>query len=548
MADDLEHDMTSPAGDSAKGSMVPPLPLQPWRPKSSPWLIAVAVAMAAFMEVLDTSIANVALPYMAGNLGASTDESTWVLTSYLVSNAIVLPICGWFAGVFGRKRFFIVCLGIFTLSSLLCGFAPSLGAIILFRVLQGAGGGGLQPMAQAILADTFPPEKRGIAFALYGVTVVVAPTVGPTLGGWITDNYTWRWIFFINLPVGLLALFLVRRLIEDPPWAKRAAGAGIKIDYIGVALLTLGVGSLQVMLDKGQEEDWFGSRFILTLAILAGTGLISLVIWEWFHKDPIVEVRLFRNLNFLGANAMFFVLGIMLFSSLVMMPLFLQTLMGYTAESAGLVLSGGSLVLLFLFPVVGTLTSKIQARYLIAFGWLTLCFGMYLSTQQLDLQVSFRSASILRVAQVFGLGFLFVPINLVSYVGMPAEKSNNIAGMVNFMRNIGSSIGTSMVTTLIARRAQFHQVHLVAHVTPGQPTLGRAAKALAAHLATSGLDAPRAANQAYGRLYRALIGQATNLAYIDTFWVLCMGAGLMFLLSFALRKNQPGAGGEMAVG
>jgi DHA2 family multidrug resistance protein len=534
-------------GDAGRGA-APARPAEPWRPKVNPWLIAVVVALAAFMEVLDTSIANVALPYIAGSLGASSDQSTWVLTSYLVSNAIVLPISGWFAGVFGRKRFFMVCLSIFTVSSLLCGTAPSLAAIILFRVLQGAGGGGLQPMAQAILADTFPPQKRGLAFALYGITTIIAPTVGPTLGGWITDNYTWRWIFFINLPVGILALFLVFRLVEDPPWVKRKAGAGVKIDYIGVALLTLGVGALQVMLDKGQEDDWFGSHFILTLAILAGVGLVSLVIWEWFHKDPIIDVRMFKNLNFLGANFMMFILGIMLFSSLVMMPLFLQTLMGYTAESAGLVLSGGGVLLLFLMPVAGTLGSKVQARYIIAFGWLSLSFAMYYSTRHLDLDISFRSASLLRLVQVFGLGFLFVPINLASYVGMPPEKSGSIAGLVNFMRNIGASIGTSMVTTLIARRTQVHHTYLVAHVTLGQPAFARAAKALAARLAVSGLDASRAASQAYGRLYQILVGQATTLAYIDTFWVLCVGAGIMFLLSFALKRNQPGAGGEAAAG
>jgi DHA2 family multidrug resistance protein len=500
------------------------------------------------MEVLDTSIANVALPYMAGNLGASNDESTWVLTSYLVSNAIVLPLSGWFAGVLGRKRFFMLCLVIFTISSLLCGIAPSLGAIILFRVLQGAGGGGLQPVAQSILADTFPPQQRGLAFALYGITAVIAPTIGPTLGGWITDNYTWRWIFFINLPVGILTLLLVLRLVEDPPWMKRITGAGIRIDYIGVALLAVGVGALQVMLDKGQEDDWFGSRFIVTLAIVAGVGLVSLVIWELFQKNPIVEVRLFRNANFLGANAMMFILGIMLFSSLVMMPQFLQTLMGYTAESAGLVLSGGGLVLLFLMPVAGTIVSKIQARYVIGFGWLALALGMYYSTQQLDLEISFRSASFLRIVQVFGLGFLFVPINLVAFVGMPAEKSNSASGLINFMRNIGSSIGTSMVTTLIARRAQFHQAYLSANTSPGQPTFTQAVHGLTAQLTASGLEATRAAAQAYARVYQAVIGQATTLAYIDTFWVLCIGAGIMFLLSFALKKNQPGGGGEVAVG
>ncbi len=519
-----------------------------WKPSVNPWLIAVVVAMAAFMEVLDTSIANVALPYMAGGLGASNDQSTWVLTSYLVSNAIVLPISGWFANVFGRKRFFMMCLTIFTVSSLLCGIAPSLGTLILFRVLQGAGGGGLQPLAQAILADSFPPEKRGLAFALYGITAVIAPTIGPTLGGWITDNYSWRWIFFINLPVGILTLFLVFRLLEDPPWVKRAKGAGIRIDYIGVGLLTLGVGALQVVLDKGQEDDWFGSHFIATLAIIAAICLISLVIWEWFQKTPIIDIHLFKNVNFLGANFMMFVLGIMLFSSLVMMPQYLQTLVGYTAESAGLVLSGGGLILLFLMPIAGTLASKVQARYIIAFGWLTLSLAMYYSTQHLDLGISFGEASWMRVLQVFGLGFLFVPINLASYVGMPAEKSGNVAGLINFMRNIGSSIGTSMVTTLIARRAQFHQVYLVAHTTSADAPFTQAVQSLATRLTVLGLAASRATSQAYDRLYNAVIGQATTLAYIDTFWVLCIGAGIMFVLSFALRKNKPGAGGEAAVG
>ena len=261
-----------------------------WKPKYNPWLIAVVVSLAAFMEVLDTSIANVALPYVAGDLASSNDESTWVLTSYLVSNAIVLPISGWLAGTFGRKRFFMICLFLFTVSSLLCGVASSLGLLLFYRVLQGAGGGGLQPMAQAILADTFPPQQRGTAFALYGITAVVAPTIGPTLGGWITFNYSWRWIFFINLPVGLLTLLLVRRFVEDPPYLSRLKAAGIKLDYIGIALLTLGVGALQVLLDRGQEDDWFGSSFITTMAVIAVVCLVSLVIWEWFQKAPI-EVR-----------------------------------------------------------------------------------------------------------------------------------------------------------------------------------------------------------------------------------------------------------------
>jgi DHA2 family multidrug resistance protein len=503
--------------------------------------------MAAFMEVLDTSIANVALPYIAGSVGASNDQSTWVLTSYLVSNAIILPISGWLANAIGRKRFFMSCLVIFSVSSLLCGFAPSLAAIIIFRVLQGAGGGGLQPMAQAILADIFPPEKRGLAFALYGVTAIIAPTIGPTLGGWITDNYSWRWIFFINVPIGILTLFLVSRLVEDPPWAKRKLG-GLRFDYVGFGLLAVGIASLQIMLDKGQEDDWFGSRFILTLAILAAVGIVACVLWEWFHEHPIIAVRLFKNLNFLGANGMMFFLGVLLFSSLVMMPLFLQTLMGYTAESAGLVLSGGGLLLLVMMPAVGVLSSKVAARYLVAFGWLTLAIGMFISSRWLDLDISFGSASVLRLYQVFGLGFLFVPVNLVAYVGMAPEQSGNVAGLINFMRNIGSSVGTSMVTTLIARRTQVHQVYLTAHVTPNQTSAGSAATALADRLVASGVQAERALRTAYALLYQSLTGQATVLAYLDTFLVLAAMSAIMFLLSFGLRKNDPGAGGGAAVG
>jgi len=540
--------MDSQTESSGGNGATPPSPPQPWRPAVNPWLIALVVTLAAFMEFLDTSIANVALPYMAGSLGASNDESTWILTAYLASNAIVLPLSGWFAGFLGRKRFFLICLGLFTMSSLLCGLSPNLGAIILFRVLQGAGGGGLQPMSQAILADTFPPQLRGLAFAFFGIVAVVGPTVGPTLGGWITDNYSWRWIFFINLPVGILAIFLIGLLIEDPPWAKAAAGARAKFDYIGLGLLALGVGALQVLLDKGQEEDWFGSRFILTLALTAGICLVSLVVWEWFQKAPIVDVRLFKNFNFASANLMMFFLGILLFASLVMMPQFLQTLVGYTSTLAGLVLSGGGLLVLFEMPLVGYLSGKIQARYLIGFGWLLLAVAMYRSTQRLDLQISFGAAGLLRAGQSAGIGFLFVPITLVSYIGMPPEKSNAVAGILNFMRNIGSSIGTSMVTTLIARRAQVHQAYLASHVTPGSPTLSQAVNDLAAHLSIGGMDSTSAMRQAVGRVYRETIAQATTLAYIDTFAILGVAAGIMFLLSFALKKNEPGAGGEVAVG
>jgi len=514
-----------------------------WRPRYNPWLVAVVVALAAFMEVLDTSIANVALPYMAGNLGASNDQSTWVLTSYLVSNAIILPMTGWLAGALGRKRFFMSCLAIFTVSSLLCGVAPSLGFLLLFRVMQGAGGGGLQPMAQAILADTFPPEKRGLAFAAYGITAIMAPTIGPTLGGWITFNYSWRWIFFINIPVGMITWLLVRRFVEDPPYLRKLKSAGVKLDYVGIALLTVGVGALQILLDKGQEDDWFGSRFITSLVIISATCLISLVIWEWYAKTPIIDVKMFRNFNFASASLMLFMLGVLLFSSLVLMPQFLQTLLGYTSQLAGFALSAGGLVLLIQTPITGQLTTKVQARRLIGFGWLALSLAMFYSTKRIDLEMSFSAATWLRITQVIGLGFLFVPITLVAYIGIAPEKNNSVAGIANFMRNMGSSVGTSLVTTVIARRSQFHQFRLVENARIDNPNFANAVQTMTQHFVNGGLGSHEAQATAYARIYQSVQAQAGTLAYIDTFKVLSIAAGIMFFLSFFLNKNDPGGGG-----
>jgi DHA2 family multidrug resistance protein len=513
-----------------------------WRPSFNPWLIGVVVAMGAFMENLDTSIANVALPYMAGNLGSSNDESTWVLTSYLVSNAIVLPISGWMAARLGRRRFFMICLSVFTLSSLLCGFAPSLNMLLLFRVLQGAGGGGLQPMAQAILADTFPPQQRGLAFALYGITAVIAPTIGPTLGGWITFNYSWRWIFFINVPVGVMTWFLVRHFVEDPPYLARLKRAGVKLDYVGIALLILGIGALQVVLDRGQEDDWFGSHFITTLAITATVCLIALVVWEWFHKAPIIDVRMFKNFNFASASLMMFTFGILLFSNLVLLPQFLQTILGYTAELAGLALSAGGVVLLIEMPIMGQLTTKVQARWLIATGWLALAIAMFYSTTRIDLQISFVAAVWLRLAQVIGLGFLFVSITLVAYIGIAPEKNNAVAGIINFMRNMGSSVGTSLVTTLVARRSQLHQLRLVEKTRIDNPNFMNVVQDLTQQFAHAGVGRHEASATAYARIYQSLQAQAASLAYIDIYMVLCVGSVIMFFISFFLKKNDPGGG------
>jgi DHA2 family multidrug resistance protein len=516
-----------------------------WKPKANPWLIAFVVSLGAFMEVLDTSIANVALPHIAGNMGASSDESTWVLTSYLVSNAIILPASGWLVSLLGRKRFFLICLVVFTLSSLACGIAPSLPILLMARVIQGAGGGGLQPMAQAILADSFPPAKRGLAFSIYGVTAVLAPAIGPTLGGWITDNYTWRWIFLMNLPVGILAFFLVFTFVEDPPFLQRATLRENKIDYIGFGLLTVGVAFLQIVLDKGQEVDWFGSQFILTLSVVSLICLVSLVMWELHVKNPILDFRLFANGNFANSCLIMFMVGAASFSTTVLMPQFLQTLMGYSAQMAGMVLSAAGGLLLVALPLVGQLTGRIQARYLMAFGWAILAIAMFVSTRRIDLQISFASATWLRIVQYVPIPFIFIPATLVAYLGIPREKSNAVAGWVNFVRNMGSSVGTSAVTTILARRAQFHQVMLSSYTHLGNAPFRGAAAELADRLKRGAVRDPQL--QAYRRIYDSMQNQALTLSYIDAFWILGVAAVIMFFLSFLLRKNNPRAQRASAV-
>ncbi len=492
------------------------------------------------MEVLDTSIANVALPHIAGNLGASSDESTWVLTSYLVSNAIVLPISGWLVSLLGRKRFFLICITLFTGSSLLCGIAPTLAVLLAARVLQGVGGGGLQPMAQAILADTFPPEKRGLAFSVYGMTAIVAPSIGPTLGGWITDNYTWRWIFLMNLPIGVIAIFLVLTYVDDPPFLKRISLKESRIDYFGFGLLAVGVGFLQIVLDKGQEDDWFGSDFVLTLTVISLICLATLIVWELRVKEPILDFRLFKNLNFANASVMMFMVGAASFSTTVLMPQFLQSLMGYTAESAGMVLSAAAIILLVELPLVGQLTGRVQARYLMAFGWGALTLAMFYSTRRIDLEISFASATWLRIAQYIPMGFIFIPATMVAYLGIPQEKSNAVAGFVNFVRNMGASVGTSAVTTILARRQQFHQVVLSSQTGATNSLFRNSVASLTGQFKQAGVAQPEL--QAYSKLNETVQHQASALSYIDTFWLLGVATGIMFLLSFLLKKNNPGKG------
>jgi DHA2 family multidrug resistance protein len=514
-------------------------PNRVWKPKFNPWLIAVVVALAAFMEVLDTSIANVALPHISGDLGASQDQSTWVLTTYLVANAIVLPITGWISSFMGRKRFFMTCIALFTLASLLCGMAPSLPALLCALALQGASGGGLQPMSQSIMADSFPPRLRGAAFALFGMTVVVAPSLGPILGGWITDNYTWRWIFFINLPIGLLALGLAFRFVEDPPFLRRFKPGEMRFDTMGFSLLALGIVALQVLLDKGQEDDWLASHFISSLVAIAVLCLSGLIVWEWRHRQPIVDVRLFRSFNFSGACLMMFLAGAVMFSSTVLMPEFLQMLMGYTAEDAGVVVSIGSALVMVTMPIVGLLTSKFPAKYMIAFGWFLSAGGLYISTKLLSLNISFSGAAVIMLLQYAPLAFIFVPAITASYIGVPQDKSDSVAGLTNFMRNIGMSFGTAGVQTILARRQQFHLARLADHLSLGDPGLVINAQALALHVRSAGLGAFGTQAAVVAQIYRAFMMQAAALSFVDTYVILGIGSAAMFFLSFLLKSNDP---------
>jgi DHA2 family multidrug resistance protein len=508
----------------------------------NPWLIAITVTLATFMEVLDTSIANVALPHIAGSLSAGQDESTWVLTSYLVSNAIILPMSGWFSSLLGRKRFYMMCVLMFTASSFLCGLAPSLGALIFFRVLQGLGGGGLQPSEQAILADTFPPAKRGMAFAVYGMAVVLAPAIGPTLGGWITDNYSWRWIFYVNVPVGLLSVMLTSRLVSDPPGMKRQKTSGLRIDYIGLGLVGLGLGTLQVVLDKGQREDWFESDFIVTLSIIAAVALVAAIVWEWRNPEPIIDLKLFRDRTFAVSNAMMFAVGFALLGTTLLLPLFSQTLLGYTAQEAGLSLMPGGFTILLLMPLVGLLLTKFQPRYLLVFGWAWTSFALFRMTN-FDLGMDFRSVAMARMIQAGGLAFLFVPINTAAYAFLPREKNNAASGLINLARNIGGSVGISFVTTMLDRRAQFHQARLAADLNPGSVKLQAMIHGMSQTFAARGSSPPLAVQQSH-KLLEVMVGrQASMLAYIDNFKMLAISALCIVPLTLLLRKGK--AGGEL---
>jgi DHA2 family multidrug resistance protein len=521
---------------AAAASAIPADFHKTWRPRANPWAIAITVTLATFMESLDTSIANVAMPHIGGNLSASVEEATWVLTSYLVANAMVLPISGWIANRIGRKRFYMSCVFLFTLTSLLCGMALSLPMLVFFRVLQGAAGGGLQPSEQSILADTFPPEKRSMAFAMYGVAVVTAPVLGPTVGGWIVDNYSWRWIFFLNIPVGIISLILSNRLVEDPPYLTEIRKRKEGIDYWGLGLLIISIGALQVMLDKGQEDDWFGSRFIVTLFTVAVIGL-TLFIWrELTIEHPVLDLRLFAQRNVGMTQLVMFMVGVALYSSTVLIPQFLQEVMGYSARLAGMAVSSGGLVLMFLFPVAGALAPKFDARKLVSIGFVITTFGLWRMCT-INQNISFGTAVSWRVFIVLGLPFLFIPINTLCYSGIPQEKYNEVSGLTALMRNLGGSVGISFITTLLARQSQKHLAMLVHNTTPGNPPYDRMHAGLAGAWRQLGSSPPDAMVHAGAQIYGMAQLQARLLAYVDVIWV--MVAVTAILVPLPLLMNRP---------
>lgn len=510
---------------------------EPWTPRFNPWVITFTVTLATFMEALDSSIANVALPHIAGSLGATYDEATWILTSYLVSNAIILPVSGWISNRIGRKRFYMICVALFTLASIFCGLAESLPMLIFFRILQGVGGGGLQPSERAILADTFSPEKRSFAFSLYGMAVVLAPAIGPTVGGWITDNSTWRWIFFLNIPIGILSLVLTSRIVEDPPYMKRARRRRGSVDGIGLGLLALTIGAFQMMLDKGQRDDWFSSDFIVVCAFVAALALAAFLYREWTVDHPIVDLRLYRKRNFAITQVVMVLIGAALYSTTVMIPQFLQEVMGYSATEAGLVLSAGGVVLMILFPIVGYIGQKIDLRLMITIGFCLVTFGIW-RIGDLYLGITFWDAASWRVVMVLGMPFLFVPISVMSYVGVPQDKNNEVSGLTALARNIGGSVGISFISTMIVRRSQQHQQFLAAHVYGASEKYQALHQGLTGALEHRGYSPPDAATHATAQIYHLMLQQASTLAYVDVAHILVLFTACLIPIGYLMKKPR----------
>jgi MFS transporter, DHA2 family, multidrug resistance protein len=506
-----------------------PTAAQEWRPRANPWLIAVAVMLSTFMVVLDTSIAVVALPYIAGNLGATQDESTWVLTSYLVANAVILPASAWFSSLLGRKRFLIGCTVVFTLASVVCGVATSMSMLVLSRVVQGLGGGAMQPLSQAILLESFPPSKRGAATAVFGIGIVVAPIIGPTLGGWLTDHYSWRWTFLINFPVGALALFLISLLVEDPPYI-RARRPG-RIDGLGFGLMALWLGTLQIMLDKGQEVDWFSAVWLRWFAVISVLALIGFIVRELRTDQPIVDLRIFKNRNFAASCGLFGLFGVALYALITLQPLFLQSLLGYTAFDAGLSVSPrgfGAFAALFF---VGALVSRVNPKMLVGFGFAMIGLsGLMLS--RLDLQMAMRNIIPANLIAGFGTSFIFVPLTTLGVGTLSNEQMGNAAGLQNLVRNIGGSVGLSFVSTMLVRYSQTHQYMMAGDLSSMNPPYQQKVQWLQ-HLFERHFSPTDALARAHDLLYHTLLQQAGYWSYMNLFFVVaCLCAVCVFCVLF----------------
>jgi MFS transporter, DHA2 family, multidrug resistance protein len=512
--------------------IAPPQPIRavaapkPARPLINPWVIALTVTLATFMELLDTSIANVSLPYIAGGLGRSYDEVTWILTTYLVANAVVLPMSAWLSRVFGRKNYYMACVALFTITSFLCGIAPTLGIMLMARVLQGIGGGGLAPVEQAILVDTFPPAKRASAFALYAVAIVTAPAIGPVLGGWITDNYNWRWVFLINIPIGLLSLFLTNRYVHDPESyaAERKTvrvNGKLKVDGIGIALIGLGSAALEILLDRGQIDDWFGSPFIIWMFVIGVSCLATAVFWELHVPDPIIDLRLLKIRNFAIANTFYFIFGFGLFASTTMIPQLLQSLYGYRAIDAGLVLGPGAFVITVLAPVGAQLVQRGLIRpKILLFGAVMVVGISFIHYSHFNLDTNYGHYAWARALQGLGYAFFFVPLSVISYSQLSPAQNNKASSLTNFFRNWGGSFGIAFITTVSERRQNFHQSTVGGNITASSPALQQNVHQTAAYLQSHGFSPADALTAAYGRIYEQLHAQTQLLAFMDCFHII----------------------------
>lgn len=500
------------------------------------WLVALTVMIPTLIEIIDTSVVNVALDHIRGSLSAGIDESTWSITSYLVSNAIIIPMTGWLSRFFGRKRYLIISITMFTISSFLCGAAWSLQSLIFFRILQGIGGGALQPLSQSILLETFPPRQHGIAMAVFGVGIMFGPIVGPLLGGWITDNWSWHWIFFINVPIGILSIFLTMLVITDPPYMTKAK---LKIDYWGLALLALGLGCLQIVLDKGQQENWFSSPFIFWMSIISAISLIAFVVVELYAESPVVNLRAFKNISFSTGNLIMFMGFFNLFASIVLLPIYLQTLMGYTAFLAGFVLGPGGMATLISLPVAGNLVNRVNPKFLLAFGIIVNAYATYLMSN-FNLYADFGTVIWPRIVLGVGMGFFFIPLTTMTMSGIRKEDMGNASAIYNLLRNLGGSFGVAFVTTILSRRAQFHQNRLVEHLTPFDSNYQIFAEQSRGFLEHRGVQESVSGQGALGIMYKELLRQSSMQSFNDAFFLVCILMLCIVPLVFFMRRGEAG--------